>query len=256
MAKRFYRRKNVSRNVKRKKYNGRKSVILKSKLRVTRPYLYKRWLAYGQSTVGLLPGGSLVFNASQQGVFTLSNVAGATSYATFSLRFLLSDLPNFNDFTALYDKYKICMVKVKVIPFTTSALTGAAYSSVYGQSSVILHSIIDTDDAVIPMASVAGVSSFREYQTYKVRNMLDTNGVGMSRVVKPKVLQAVTDSSGLFQGTRIGSGWINLGNTNVDHYGMKFILEGISGGSVDPVLGQVFFFKVEAKYYLAMKEVR
>lgn len=217
-------------------------------------YYYTRWVGYGQSTVGNRPGGQLTFDTDRQAVFTLSNVAGSTAYGTLSMDFQVQDIPTLNDFSALYDKYKLSFVKVKIIPYATSAQTGAAFTSVYGQSSVMVHSILDTDDNIIPIGTQAGVDILREYQTYKVKNLFSAGGI--TRVIRPRILTAVNDSTGLNIGSKVTTGWLNLQNTGVPHFGMKFIFEGVSGGSSDPVNGQKIMMKIEAKFYLSMREVR
>ena len=78
----------------------------------------------------------------------------------------------------------------------------------------------------------------------------------VTRVVRPSILMAVNDSAGTAVGSRISKGWLNLGNSSVPHFGIKYIFEGISGGSSDPVNGVKIEMKIEAKFYLAFKEVR
>lgn len=240
---------------KRKLRRARKARPYKAlKRRIAKTYYYTRWVGYGQSTVGNRPGGQLTFDLDRQAVFTLSNVAGSTSYGTLSLDFQMQDIPTYNDFGALYDKYKLAFVKVKVIPYATMVSTGAAYTSVYGQSAVMVHSILDTDDNVIPFGNPSGVDILREYQTYKVKNLFSAGGI--TRVIRPRILTAVNDSTGLNVGSKVTSGWLNLQNVSVPHFGMKFIFEGVSGGSADAVNGQKIMMKIEAKFYLAMREVR
>ena len=66
----------------------------------------------------------------------------------------------------------------------------------------------------------------------------------------------INDSAGAAVGSRVSRGWLNLGNSSVPHFGIKYIFEGISGGSGDPVNGVKVEMKIEAKFYLAFKEVR
>ena len=247
------------RHIRRPKTYRRKyrKTGLKRKLSNNRAYLFKRWVAYSNTSFGNRYGGFLTFDAEKIATLTLSNVAGSISYGTLSLDFQLRDLIDYTDFTSLYDKYKIAFVKVHVIPFGTAALTGAAYSSVYGQSSIIIHSIVDSDDNVVPVASAAGVDTLRQYQSYKVQNLFANNIKGAVRLLRPSILVGVNDGTGAAVGSRVTrSSWLNLGNTSVPHFGMKYIFEGISGGSGDAVNGQKIEMKIEAKFYLAFKEVR
>ena len=79
--------------------------------------------------------------------------------------FQLRDLVDYTDSTTLYDKYKLAFVKVRIIPLATSVSTAAAYSSVFSQSSMIIHSILDCDDNANAPATAAGVDQLRQYQT-------------------------------------------------------------------------------------------
>lgn len=250
---RRYRRRKLVRRVKR---YGLKKTGLKRKLSNNRPYLFKRWVAYSNGTFGNRYSGFLTFDADKIATMTLSNVAGSVSYGSLSLDFQLRDLVDYTDFTTLYDKYKLAFVKVRVIPLATSVATGAAYSSVFGQSSMIIHSILDSDDNANAPATAAGVDQLRQYQTYKVANLIANAQRGVTRVVRPSILMAVNDSAGTPVGSRISRGWLNLGNSSVPHFGIKYIFEGISGGSGDPVNGVKIEMKIEAKFYLAFKEVR
>ena len=229
---------------------------LKRKLSNSRAYLFKRWVAYSNGTFGNRYSGFLTFDADKIATMTLSNVAGSVSYGSLSLDFQLRDLVDYTDFTTLYDKYKLAFVKVRIIPLATSVSTAAAYSSVFSQSSMIIHSILDSDDNANAPPTAAGVDQLRQYQTYKVANLIANAQRGVTRVVRPSILMAVNDSAGTAVGSRISKGWLNLGNSSVPHFGIKYIFEGISGGSGGPVNGVKVEMKIEAKFYLAFKEVR
>lgn len=239
---RFHRKKRIFKKKHRAKYN------ISSK-----KYLISRYVAYSNSTLGNTIGGSLTFSANQFLNFSLSNVPGNLSYGSMAINFQLRDLPNYSELTTLWDRYKINFVKVKIIPYNTASLTGAAYSSVYGQSSCLIHSVLDYDDATVPLASSSGVDDLRQYQTYKVSNILMKPHV---RVVRPTLLTALNDTTGTSIGGKVTKGYVNLSNTLVPHFGMKFMFEGISGGSSDVINGFIISFKVEAKFYISLKDVR
>lgn len=253
MAYRKRRRLNRRPKTYRRKY---RKTGLKRRLSNNRPYLFKRWVAYSNGTFGNHYSGYLTFDADKIATMTLSNVAGSVSYGSLALDFQLRDLIDYTDFTTLYDKYKLAFVKVRIIPLATSASTAAAYTSVFSQSSMIVHSILDSDDSAIVPATSAGVDQLRQYQTYKVANLIANAQRGVTRVVRPSILMGVNDSAGAPVGSRISRGWLNLGNSSVPHFGIKYIFEGVSGGSSDPVNGVKIEMKIEAKFYLACKEVR
>lgn len=230
----------------KKKYRSKYNISSKK-------YLITRYVAYSNSTLGNSVGGSLTFSSNQFLNFSLSNVAGSLSYGSMALNFQLRDLPNYSELTSLWDRYKINFVKVKIIPYNTGSLTGAAFSSVYGQSSCLIHSALDYDDTALPSADSSGVDGLRQYQTYKVSNILMKPHV---RVVRPSLLTALNDVTGTSIGGKVTKGYVNLSNTLVPHFGMKFMFEGMSGGSSDALNGFIISFKVEAKFYVSLKDVR
>ena len=61
---------------------------------------------------------------------------------------------------------------------------------------MIIHSILDCDDNANAPATAAGVDQLRQYQTYKVANLIANAQRGVTRVVRPSILMAVNDSAG------------------------------------------------------------
>ena len=57
---------------------------------------------------------------------------------------------------------------------------------------MIIHSILDSDDNANAPPTAAGVDQLRQYQTYKVANLIANAQRGVTRVVRPSILMAVS----------------------------------------------------------------
>jgi len=85
------------------------------------------------------------------------------------LTFKLSDLPNANEFTALYDLYKIDKVNVEIIPaFNSSVYIQASNpqgssTAPYNNVVPMIHTVIDYNDATHP----TDINTILQNSTYK-----------------------------------------------------------------------------------------
>lgn len=165
--------------------------------------------------------------------------ANSTTADTFySIPFSLNALPNYTEFTALYDQYRINGVKVTIIPRGNSAEIGA--SATTGQA-VGVFSVIDYDDGSL-------LTSIQQACQYPNMKMTRSNQMHM-RYLKPRCELAGTITStpttGAIMATR---GWIDADAAGVPHYGLKLIFQ------QSPNTVQQFDLKLD--YYLAFKSVR
>ena len=125
-------------------------------------------------------------------VFDYSTTAGLVSYGSLSYYFRLDDLPNYTEFTALYDKYSVRGFQVRVNAYNNSSAAGAAYSGSYPQAGLIMHYVTDHDDSSIPTASEVGVNDLRQYSSYRTRNLIRSP---VKHYVKSKSLVGMVNSS-------------------------------------------------------------
>lgn len=183
-------------------------------------------------------------------IVTTPATANSFSFGAFSYYVRLQDLPNYTEFTSLYDQYKIAGVKFRIIPFAVSPATGAAASSVASQPSCMFHMVTDLDDASKPTASEVGISALRQYTNYKSVNPFLYQRKGITRYFKPRVATAAYN--GAFTGYKSESfGWVDCDNPGIQGYGLKGVVETISGGAAN-----LLWFKVEAKVYLVFRHPR
>lgn len=223
----------VSKRVLKPRYNGLNRVS-----RWCNPILDSAGFTYDNVGLTVTDSGLLVHNTT---VF-----AGTVSYGSMAFNAQLYDLPNYTDLTNLYEQYRIDKIVFKLVPFATMVTTAGA--DAVSTAGMMVHYCLDYDDTTTPPASAAGISTMREKQGYRVRNIYQ--GAGRPIVVTwvPRIhTNAATDGSVVAKQPK-SKQWIDTDDEDVPHYGVKFIVESVSPGIV-----RQLFFKVEAKYYVSLK---
>ncbi|AUM61873.1 capsid [uncultured virus] len=211
--------------VYRRRYNtrrrprryGRKKIYRRRFRRSTRTskkgqklYLFKRY-------VGTL--GSLVIN----------NINPTFAGYNFSL----NDVPNYTEFTDLYDSYKINCIKVYFIPQMTSNVSLGTVNNAW--ASARFFSAIDYNDATAPTS----IDDLRQYQSCKMTSIMRQH----KRVIfKPKILD--TSSYTL-------SPWMATSSPSTNYYGLKVGVEPMSSTS-----STTMTFNIEAVFYMSFKQVK
>lgn len=155
-----------------------------------------------------------------------------------AMTFTLDDIPGLSDFTSLFDYYRITGVKLR---FTTllDANSQAAGNSYFPK----MYSCIDLDDNSAPLSS----DDLRQRTNCRIRWLAPNRSYDI--FLRPKYLKNVY-ISGVSNGYEIGKQtWLDLSNTNVPHYGLKYVFENLSSD-----LGQQV--QCEATYYIQMKGAR
>lgn len=167
----------------------------------------------------------------------LGNItASAAGDVLGALKFTLADLPNYTEFTALYDQYKIYFVVLRFVPDQNMASANNAA----GTTTPILYHVIDYDDATAP----ANKTDLFQYQNLKVRNFSRFSKI----TLRPHV--AVAAYQGAFTGyANFKSLWLDAANTAVEHYGVKYCIS-------QPSANWVTSWRLVATYYMAFKNVR
>lgn len=118
-----------------------------------------------------------------------------------------SQLPNYTDFTNLYDQYMIKKIVLKIIPKVTQH--NLATTTVGNSDLPQVHSAIDYDDATTPTS----VQQLCEYQSYRM-----TRGNAIhTRVLVPKV-ELTADSS---VSAPKSWQWLDCDAPTLNHRGIK-----------------------------------
>lgn len=168
-------------------------------------------------------------------------------YGAYS--FKLSDLPNYAEFQALFDEYRICMIKMKFW-YTRDAASAQVDTSglIYAVNTTPLMTYVaDESDANIPTA----ISQVLEYNNHKQRQLIA--GRAFTVTLRPKVSKPLYQT-GAFWGYSPGKAWINSTNVDVPHYGFKYAIQsdqqGAGAGAKQGVLS------IHMSYYIAARNVK
>lgn len=146
--------------------------------------------------------------------FTLSPVGSSNVSPVFAgYSFNLTQLPNFAEFTSLFDAYRINKIVVKFVPNHNSSDVGAL-----GQAIPNFHSVLDYNDATAPLT----LNQMYEYANWKM-----SRGIAIhKRIWRPTTLDSVDTGAGAVSSANPQwRQWINTGNANVNHYGLKIGIE-------------------------------
>lgn len=149
----------------------------------------------------------------------------------FSNTFRLSDVPSVSEFANLYDQYKITAIKWKLMPRSSDYAIGLTAPRIF--------SVLDKDDAAAPL----NIDEILQYQNVKVT----TFGKWHTRYIKPSIGYQLGDLAAGVNMRAVGTGWIDMAQTTVPHYGIKGIITPSSSALA---------FDLQVTYYLAFKNVR
>jgi len=173
--------------------------------------------------------GSLVNSANGNPVDTILNPATDQS---MEFAFKLSSVAGYQDFTRLYDQYKIRAVKVSFIP-----IANILSATVSGYASLIY----TTYDFNGYSGTLPTQDQIREYQYCK----WSPYGKIHKRYFFPRALES-SDS------TKVGpQNWISTANADVLYHGLI-----ASFSNVPSIPSDEQMYKVEVKYYLSFKNTK
>lgn len=163
-------------------------------------------------------------------------VTAGTADNFASLKFNLSQLPQYTEFTQLYDQYQIKGVRVELIPqFDSANMASTSSTNIINQN----YSCIDYDDVGIPTS----MDTIMQYQN--VRRCPSTKV--MKRFLKPKVATQVYSTALTTNYSSKRNVWLDCNQPDTEHYGLKF------GFTKSPNAQK---YSLRVIYYLAFKNVR
>lgn len=134
--------------------------------------------------------------------------------------FKLSYLPNYTEFTTLFDSYRINYVSVKFVSGINTANTPV--STQYTLPQIYLYR--DYDDASAP----GSLNEVLQTEKFKVWNLAKTPNFKMGLV--PAVASSVYRSATQTAYNRRFKQWLDCGYADVPHYGLKIFVDAQMGG--------------------------
>lgn len=162
--------------------------------------------------------------------------------ANQALNIKLSNLPNYTEFTNLFDLYRICAVKINwVFSANTNDVTATPTVGL-----PTLFSVIDTNDDV----NLSGLNAYLEYETCRMQRM----DKPVKRYIKPKTATALYQG-GFFTGygSQVKNPWVDTTSYDTNYYGLKW-------GYLPAILGDgntiIGYLNTYVTYYIQMRNVK
>lgn len=159
-----------------------------------------------------------------------------------AISFKLSDLPNYTEFTGLFDEYCIKMIKVVIIPPTNAYTTSTASLPTTIYNNPNFYTVIDNDDALTP----GSLNDLFQYDTFRMHRGMNT----IKRYFKPAIADTVYGGiSGAYSVKK--NQWLDAAYPGVEHYALKWAVDPMYvGATID------LTYRVYATYYFQCKGVR
>lgn len=154
--------------------------------------------------------------------------------------FQLNQLPEYTEFTKLFDYYRIKCVVLKLIPVSIQTMVNGPTSDTNSSYCPMVYTSVDTNDATTPISET------------EILQRLDCKTFPMTKFktfkIYPKAQNPVyRDSVGNAYGEEKKTKWINSDYPDVDYYGFKVYIK------ADGNFSNVFTTRVIATFYLQMK---
>lgn len=146
--------------------------------------------------------------------------------------FRLNDLPNYTEFVALYDQFKITGVKLKFIYTKNSADSQASNTQFLPNMAYIT----DVNDATGPLS----LTEMEQYGSFKIKRLDQP----VSVFIRPKVAVDVYQSTWTGYATTDKQPWVATASSATEWYGFKnAMLGGMHGGTGTNTLGKLLLFE-------------
>lgn len=182
--------------------------------------------------------GSLIPGISAR---TITQGASAQHYPC---EFRVSNIPNWNALTALYDQFCLTKVVLKLMPIVNvNGVQPLAGSTLLG--SGLIGSIIDIDDAV----ALSNITDYEQYQSWRCQPAISQKT--HTRVVVPGMRAASIGTGGAVQpALSKKKQWLDCAYGNTAHFGIKLYLDAYGNFNAPAQ------YQVMATYYLKFRNVR
>ena len=236
-------RRYVRRKVARKRYT-------KKKFGYRIPtHSFHRWITAFNNTTGT--SFVNISNCTYDGSDSFITCTATQKECTFALAFQLIDIPNYTEFSNLFDSYMITGV---MLQFKLMDNPDAAYPTNTSASSATANNLNwfptiwytpDHDDNNAP--TLAQIKEYERVRHKVLRPNMETN-IMLRPTTLTQLYRSSTSTGYAENNKRL---WLDMANANIPHYGVKcvFDMEGL------PPIG-TFRIKVNAKYYFKCKTTR
>lgn len=178
------------------------------------------------------------------------------SLRTYELPFTLENMQGQGEITALFDQYRIRAVKVEITPsgqFITNdrTVTGANSLDAEGTGYWLpprLYAVIDYNDD----NALASISDAQEYSTCKI---IPYDKKYTKFYFTPCVnMEVALDADTTARTATKYAMWLSTSNTNIQHYGMKFLMHNPNTNNVGSSYATASWL-MRVTYYIECKNV-
>lgn len=145
--------------------------------------------------------------------FTLGQISSSSAGPQFfGYSFRLDQLPNYTEFTNLFDQYRINKIVMKFVPNHNSSDVGVTAMNIPN-----FHTLLDYNDATAP----ASLNSMYEYANWRM-----SRGTSLhTRVFRPATIDYVNATAGANAGNPSWKQWLSTASPSIEHYGLKCGIE-------------------------------
>lgn len=198
-----------------KRRDGKRAKLIRKKIRLSRAVRQK------------------VYNFTRS--CTLTDLSGSDVSDVFGgLSFNLGQLPNYTEFTNLFDQFRICGIRLEIIPKYTSVDLNPLATTVAMPN---IHTVIDYNDIATP----GNLEVLLQYPNYK-----RTRGNAVhKRYFKPAVLASNYEGAVTSAYTSKWGQWLDSIDYPTVHYGLRYGIDQSFTGAR---------YRVYAKFYIQCKD--
>lgn len=171
------------------------------------------------------------------------------TYYSWALYGTLDMLPDYSEFTNLFDQYRINWMSLKMVPFQNVSLA----NSTGGQQclAVVHYSVTDYDDATPYNPTTGGVQLMREKQSFKEKNFFTTKP--FKRATRPRIAMAAYASGAFTSYANMKPQWIDCNSPSVQHYAFKGVFEVFAPSTS---VASLVWFRPELTINISCRDVR
>lgn len=169
-----------------------------------------------------------------------STIAGSdvTPSGTGAETFDFDNIPAYTDFTNSFDAYRLAGIRFRWVVIRSADQTGTTVGGTLGIYTRVMFAY-DFNDASSP----ASFAELQQYNTVKEVYLTNARPVSKWYFFKPKDLTLA--AGGYHQPRR--SNWLRMNETNVAHYGLKYVYDGNQYAQQ---------LRLECYYYFQLKSVK
>lgn len=181
-----------------------------------------------------------------------TNTGAGGGYAGIAFNFYLNQLPNYTEFSSLFDSYKITKVKMHITCLT--AINTNADFQTYGIGLPKLYYVHDEDDVTAPPSSQTGLNDMMERVKTRYYSFTPNRNT-VTVTIRPNLLAETYKSAVSTAYAPVYNKWVDMADPNTPYYGVKMMFYTPSVNNVLP--GTAFHaFQIDAVYYISCKDVR